>query len=78
MPYQNPVIPGFYSDPSVCRVGDDYFLVTSSFEYSPASPSSTAATWFTGVYNGLYATGNGRPAASPAHFDWFDYSPEEA
>ena len=25
--YRNPVIPGFYSDPSVCRVGDDYYLV---------------------------------------------------
>ena len=25
--YHNPVLPGFYSDPSVCRVGDDYYLV---------------------------------------------------
>ena len=24
--YQNPVIPGFHPDPSVCRVGDDYYL----------------------------------------------------
>ncbi len=36
--YQNPVIPGFYPDPSVCRVGDDYYLVTSSFEYFPGVP----------------------------------------
>jgi len=36
--YRNPVIPGFYSDPSVCRVGDDYYLVTSSFEYFPGVP----------------------------------------
>lgn len=34
----NPVIRGFYPDPSVCRVGDDYFLVTSSFEYFPGVP----------------------------------------
>lgn len=38
MPLRNPVIPGFYPDPSICRVGDDYFLVTSSFEYFPGVP----------------------------------------
>jgi alpha-N-arabinofuranosidase len=38
VPYTNPVIPGFYPDPSVCRVGDDYYLVTSSFEYFPGVP----------------------------------------
>jgi alpha-N-arabinofuranosidase len=37
-PLQNPVLPGFHPDPSVCRVGDDYFLVTSSFEYFPGVP----------------------------------------
>lgn len=31
MVYNNPVIPGFYPDPSVCRVGEDYYLVNSSF-----------------------------------------------
>jgi alpha-N-arabinofuranosidase len=36
--YQNPVIPGFHSDPSVCRVGDDYYLITSTFEYFPGVP----------------------------------------
>lgn len=36
--YTNPVIPGFYSDPSVCRAGDDYYLVTSTFEYFPGVP----------------------------------------
>jgi xylan 1,4-beta-xylosidase len=36
--YQNPVIPGFYSDPSICRVGEDYYLVTSTFEYFPGVP----------------------------------------
>ncbi|WBP84752.1 glycoside hydrolase family 43 protein [Kitasatospora cathayae] len=34
----NPVIPGFHPDPSVCRVGDDYYLVCSSFEYFPGIP----------------------------------------
>jgi len=36
--YKNPVIPGFYPDPSVCRAGDDYYLVNSSFEYFPGVP----------------------------------------
>lgn len=38
MQYQNPVIRGFYPDPSICRVGEDYYLVTSSFEYFPGIP----------------------------------------
>jgi alpha-N-arabinofuranosidase len=36
--YQNPIIPGFYPDPSICRVGEDYYLVTSTFEYFPGLP----------------------------------------
>lgn len=36
--YNNPIIPGFNPDPSICRVGDDYYLVTSSFEYYPGVP----------------------------------------
>jgi len=36
--YRNPILPGFHPDPSVCRVGDDFYLVTSSFEYYPGVP----------------------------------------
>jgi alpha-N-arabinofuranosidase len=36
--YKNPVIPGFYPDPSICRNGDDYYLVTSTFQYFPGVP----------------------------------------
>lgn len=35
---ETPVIPGFFPDPTVCRVGDDYYLATSSFEYFPGAP----------------------------------------
>ncbi len=38
MHFLNPVIPGFHPDPSICRVGGDYFLVTSSFHYFPGVP----------------------------------------
>jgi xylan 1,4-beta-xylosidase len=36
--FHNPVLPGFYPDPSVCRVGDDFFLATSTFTYFPGVP----------------------------------------
>jgi xylan 1,4-beta-xylosidase len=36
--YDNPIIGGFFPDPSACRVGDDYYLVCSSFEYFPGVP----------------------------------------
>ncbi len=38
MRFKNPVIPGFHPDPSACRVGEDYYLVTSSFGYFPGVP----------------------------------------
>lgn len=36
--YENPVMRGFYPDPSVVRVGEDYYLVNSTFQYFPAIP----------------------------------------
>ncbi|MFZ3322916.1 MAG: glycoside hydrolase family 43 protein [Usitatibacter sp.] len=36
--YRNPILPGFHADPSVVRAGQDYYLVTSSFEYFPGVP----------------------------------------
>lgn len=36
--FQNPILSGFNPDPSICRVGDDYYLVTSSFVWFPGIP----------------------------------------
>ncbi|MDR1718453.1 MAG: glycoside hydrolase family 43 protein, partial [Prevotella sp.] len=36
--YSNPVLSGFYPDPSICRKGSDYYLVTSTFSYYPGIP----------------------------------------
>ncbi|MFI9816365.1 glycoside hydrolase family 43 protein [Saccharothrix variisporea] len=36
--FTNPVLPGLHPDPSVCRVGEDYYLACSSFEYFPGVP----------------------------------------
>jgi xylan 1,4-beta-xylosidase len=36
--YRNPILAGFYPDPDICRIGDDYYLVNSSFAYFPGIP----------------------------------------
>lgn len=36
--YRNPILQGFYPDPSITRVGDDYYLVTSTFAWFPGIP----------------------------------------
>ena len=36
--YRNPVIPGFHPDPSIVRVGDDFYAVTSTFSWFPGLP----------------------------------------
>ena len=44
----NPILPGFYPDPSKCAVGDDFYLVNSSFAYFPGIPimhSKDLAHW---------------------------------
>ncbi|NEM91062.1 glycoside hydrolase family 43 protein [Galbitalea soli] len=43
-----PVVAGFHPDPTICRVGDDYYLANSSFEYFPGVPlrhSRDLVTW---------------------------------
>jgi alpha-N-arabinofuranosidase len=44
----NPVLAGFYPDPSICRGGNDYYLVNSTFAYYPGLPvfkSSDLVNW---------------------------------
>lgn len=36
--FHNPILPGFYPDPSICRKGDDFYLVNSTFAYFPGVP----------------------------------------
>lgn len=36
--FRNPILAGFYPDPSICRVGDDYYLINSTFSYFPGIP----------------------------------------
>ena len=45
---QNPVLKGFNPDPSICRVGNDYYIATSTFEWYPGVQihhSTDLANW---------------------------------
>ena len=46
--FTNPIIPGFHPDPSVCRVGNKFYIVNSTFSYFPGVPiyeSEDLAHW---------------------------------
>src|SRR5690242_14597161 len=36
--FTNPILAGFYPDPTICKAGDDYYIVCSSFAYYPGLP----------------------------------------
>ncbi|WP_158847608.1 glycoside hydrolase family 43 protein [Algibacter sp. L1A34] len=36
--FSNPILQGFYPDPSICKAGDSYYLVNSTFSYFPGIP----------------------------------------
>jgi len=36
--FSNPILSGFYPDPSICKVGSDYYIVNSTFSYFPGIP----------------------------------------
>lgn len=38
MKYRNPILRGFHPDPSICKAGNSYYLVNSSFEFLPGIP----------------------------------------
>ncbi|QPC86328.1 family 43 glycosylhydrolase [Mesorhizobium sp. NBSH29] len=45
---RNPILPGFNPDPSICRVGQDYYIATSTFEWYPGVQlhhSTDLANW---------------------------------
>lgn len=36
--FNNPILAGYYPDPSICRAGEDYYIINSSFSYYPGLP----------------------------------------
>jgi xylan 1,4-beta-xylosidase len=64
----NPILPGFHPDPSVCQVGEDYYLACSSFEYFPGVPifhSRDLVNW-TQIGNALDRPGQLRLSQAPS------------
>ncbi|MEJ2052402.1 MAG: glycoside hydrolase family 43 protein [Calditrichaceae bacterium] len=46
--FNNPILSGFYPDPSICKVGSDYYIVNSTFAYFPGIPvfhSKNLVSW---------------------------------
>lgn len=41
---RNPILPGFRADPSICRVGSDYYIAVSTFEWYPGVESTIQPT----------------------------------
>ncbi len=46
--FKNPILAGFYPDPSICRVGNDYYVTTSTFAYFPGLPIFHSTDLLTG------------------------------
>ena len=72
----NPILPGWNSDPSICRTGSDYWLVTSTFGYFPGLPlyhSTDLVNWSL-VRNVLDRPGAVRidSMAMQGNFSWHD------
>lgn len=57
MQYQNPIIRGFYPDPSVCSANGKYYLVYSSCQFFPGVPLFESSDHF--EYNFFVLTENG-------------------
>ena len=62
----NPVLAGFHPDPSIVRVGDAFFLATSSFEYLPGIPIHRSTDLNTWELVGHVATRDGQLALRDA------------
>lgn len=56
--YNNPILSGYHPDPTICRKGDDYYLINSSFEWYPGIPiyhSKDLVNWKLIGYGGTEA-----------------------
>ena len=60
----NPVLPGYHPDPSMVRVGEDYYIATSTFEWFPGVQIYHSKDMATGSFKPIrsqfFPTGYGR------------------
>jgi beta-xylosidase len=76
----NPILRGCNPDPSILRVGNDYYIATSTFEWYPGVQIhhvKNLAHWrflpnFTGAFAGVCCQ-DGAGTRRPADFDYFEY-----
>jgi alpha-N-arabinofuranosidase len=87
--YRNPVLSGFYPDPSIYRAGNDFYLVNSTFAYFPGIPAfhSTDFQHWRQIGNAIHqvnfdghriserlcASGNGKNTDNYCDFYWAEY-----
>lgn len=76
---ENPILPGFYPDPSCIRVGDTFYLINSSFQFFPGLPIHTSTNlvdWtLIGQFEPTATLGAGRsPSTLTAMFQDMPYA----
>ena len=71
--FRNPVIPGFYPDPSIYYAAESEAWQPVAENVDGRVLSTQVAGGFVGAMIGMYASSNGQPRASVADFDWFEY-----
>ena len=69
--FTNPILAGFYPYQSICGVGNDYYIVNSSFLYY-RGVQFVAALNYCNQLN--YATSNGIATSNTAVYNWFKCS----
>jgi xylan 1,4-beta-xylosidase len=75
-PSLNPILPGFYPDPSVCRHGDTFFMVHSTFGFFPGLPLFTSKDLMTWTQAGhVLDRGSQLPLAGAAASNGGLYAP---
>jgi len=74
--FQNPVLAGFFPDPSVCRKGDDYFMVNSTFSYFPGVPIQHSKDLVHWEQIGYVLNRESQLQLDSAHIAWGVYAPD--
>ena len=71
--FRNPVVRGVAPDPSVCRVGNDFFMATSTFDFWPGIPirHSTDLVNWTVIGHAVTRPEQFRPGGAPGLFTLF-------
>jgi hypothetical protein len=78
MTVTEPILAGFYPDPSICRVEDTYYVISSSFEYLPGQRNASTGS-YPEVPHGAQRNNRHNPISDPCaiprwRIAWKQYS----